>query len=175
MRAIDWKYLFVLLVCTGLAVIAYIFRMEIPLQIKGVLNHEKLNLWAGLTVAIVSIVHMIKFRKVSFHANMSFNEFKVPVEGLLSTITGPITIVCSISLAKGLFMDSIEKVSYFPLFGKLETTFIGIVTAYLLYISIMQFVKNLREVLSSSRITKGVAKPVPEAQTPKDVPNQDSF
>jgi hypothetical protein len=85
----------------------------------------------------------MKTRKYDFSPSMSFSQFKIPFEDFFS----PITVVCSLSLAKGLFLQTSENAPYFPLFHGIDFIFIWIVTVYLLFISTMEFAIHVKEII----------------------------
>lgn len=147
----DWKYIFLFLSFCVTAVFAYVFRSEVVHFLKLFFEFPQLNLCAGGISAILTIVHKIKLRKFTFSPTMSFNEFKIPMEDILSFVSNPITIICSLSLAKGLFLQTSENQQYFPFFNNIETSFIFIVTVYLLFISFMEMAKNFRECFIKSK------------------------
>src|SRR5690606_18094912 len=137
LKRLDWKYIGVaVLLLTG-AIISYVCRSEILIGLKNFFEIENLNYFAGGISTIFMLTHKIKMRKFNFSASMSFNEFIISVEDILSFIGNPITLVCSMSLAKGLFLQTTDNVQYFPFFKSIELTFIGLITAYLIFISLM--------------------------------------
>jgi len=95
---------------------------------------------------------------------MSFNEFKIPVENLLSFVSNPITIVCSLALAKGIYFQLAEGVQYFPFLNGVEITFVAIVTAYLLFISILELGKHFAEIFTKSNLNVSVLAAISEEQ-----------
>ena len=145
-KRLDLKYIFLFIFISASIVLSLIFSAQILAGLKLLFSLPFLNLYVGVFAAIVTITHKIKNKEIKFSSTMSFNEFKIPFENILSFISNPITIVCSISLAKGIFLRYYENIQYFQFFSNLEIIFIGIVTAYLLFISIMELIKNIKEI-----------------------------
>lgn len=162
-RRLDWRYIGVAALLFTVAITSYVCRSEILTSLKTFFEIENLNYFAGGIATIFMLTHKIKMRKFKFSASMSFNEFRIPVEDILSFIGNPITLVCSISLAKGLFLQTADNVQYFPFFQSLELTFIGLVTAYLIFISLMELLNNIKET-----VINGVSKTEQPTAIPKD-------
>ncbi len=163
-KSFDWKYigLFVLLCLATLS--AYIFKAQLIYSLRCFFQFPGLNLLAGSIATIITVTHKIKTRQFTFSPTMSFNEFKIPVEALLSFISNPITIVCALSLAKGLFLQTSEDVAYFPFFNGIEMIFVAIITAYLLFISIMELAKHFMEIINKSDTKTVVPKAISEKE-----------
>ena len=106
----DLKYIFLVLFLLVSAGLADVFHNLIIHWIRNFFEFSELNLYAGGLATIITILHKIKTRKFIFSPTMSFNDFKIPLEELLSFISNPITLVCSLSLAKGLFLQISEHV-----------------------------------------------------------------
>jgi hypothetical protein len=107
---------------------------------------------------------------------MSFTEFRIPVEDILSFIGNQVTLVCSISLAKGVFFQTWGEetwgdINYFPKFEKWELAFVGIVTSYLFFISAMELVRNIKETLTRDSVGKEQVTPISESTAPTKVPD----
>lgn len=95
---------------------------------------------------------------------MSFNEFRIPVEDILSFVGNPITLVCSVSLAKGLFLQTTHDINYFPFFQSLELNFIGLVTVYLFFVAIMDLRKVFVETFINGDSKTEDPIPIPESE-----------
>jgi hypothetical protein len=165
-RTVDWKYLLISVLLLSASAIAYINRAESLLMVKRFFDIEDLDLFAGGVSTIFTLTHRIKKRKLTFNGSMSFTEFRVPLEDGLSFIGNPITLVCAISLAKGVFLYSSE---YFPKFTAVEIGFIGLVSAYLFFISVMELLINMKETWIMTQ-SKQELKAVPEGQVKSQVP-----
>lgn len=164
---IDWKYLLISLLLLLTSAIVYIFREECLNMVQWFFDIEDLNIFAGGVATIFTLTQKIKTRKLNFRKSMSFSEFRVPLEDGFSFIGNPITLVCAISLAKGALLYS-EK--YFPEFTPIEVTFIGLVAAYLLFISIMELLSNIKETLVITIQGKQELKAVPVDEAQKETP-----
>jgi len=163
-KQFDWKYIGLAALLSAGSITSYVFRGEILIGLQNFLEIENLNYFAGGIATIFMLTHKIKTRKFKFSASMSFNEFRIPVEDILSFIGNPITLVCSISLAKGIFLQTANSVQYFPFFQSLELSFIGLVTAYLIFISVMELLINIKEtvLVGSSKAEQPTA--IPEGE-----------
>lgn len=167
----DWKYIAItagLLAVTGFT---YMEWAQIVIVIKRILEVEHLNLIVGAFAAILALMVKIKQRKLKFHNSMSFNEFRVPFEDLTSFIGNPITLACSVSLIKGLFLDFTGGASsgaadlYFPKLQSIEVVFLWLLTAYLLYLSIMEVVSNVKVLIFKLPSNIEEPTPIPPSQT----------
>lgn len=170
-RDFDWRYgllTAVLFLCSALT---YFFSAEILMLLKRFFEIEDLNIFAGATATIFTLTYKIKTRKIQFRSTMSFNEFRIPVEDILSFIGNPVTLVCSISLAKGLFLQTSEGVEYFPFFQSFELGFISLVTAYLFFLSIMELLKNIKETLFKKAMSQVQVTAIPEMEIERAIPN----
>lgn len=169
-KNIDWKYTVLIIVLVLLGFFGHLFRTEILEGLKAFFELKELTLFAGGLAIIFTITHKLKTKKIRFNSSMSFNEFRRPFEEVLSFLSNPVTIVCSISLAKGLFLQTTNGVKYFPLFGTMELTFVGLVTAYLLYISVMELIRNMKETMLQVSISEKKARAIPENEVKEKVP-----
>lgn len=148
-KVLDWNYILLILSLCLASIASYVWSDTIMSGIRSFFQFPLLTLIAGAFSTIVTLCHKIKTRKFQFSQNMSFNDFKFPVEDTLSFLSNPVTIVCSLVLAKGLFLQSESSVSYFPLFDNLQMTFIGIVTSYLIFTSLIELGGNLRDTITN--------------------------
>ncbi|MCU0422805.1 MAG: hypothetical protein MUC81_08350 [Bacteroidia bacterium] len=169
-KQLDWKYVGLAALLFAGAINSYVFRSQILIGLKNFFETENLNYFAGGIATIFMLTHKIKMRKFKFSASMSFNEFRIPVEDILSFIGNPITLVCSISLAKGLFLQTADSVQYFPFFQSLELTFIGLVTAYLIFISVMELLNNIKETILNGTSKTEQPTAIPEKEITKEAP-----
>ena len=142
----NWgKYRFIILFFTCLigCIIGYIFWGIILSGIKWIFNIKYLNFWAGLIALILSLLVRIKEKKISLNRHIAFDDFKNFIEEVSSYFTGgSITLICSISLAKGLFFHFHGIDVYFNNFKDWELIFISVITLYLLFISIREVVRD---------------------------------
>ncbi len=169
-KQLDWKYIGLAFLLLAGEIISYNFRSEILIGLKHFFEIENLNYFAGGVATVFMLTNKIKTRKFKFSASMSFNEFRIPVEDILSFIGNPITLVCSISLARGLFLQTTGSVQYFPFFQSLELTFIGLVTAYLIFISVMELLNNIKETAMNGNSKTEQPTAIPEKEITKEVP-----
>jgi uncharacterized membrane protein len=147
LKRIDIKYIILFIVlCVGFFV-SYCNRSNLLESLTLFFEFKYLNILAGALSAIVVIVHKIKYRKLNFKPSMTFFEFNAPFSETIFFALNPIAIVCSLSLAKALFLQCFKQSVYFNFFSATELTFIGIVTAYLLYSSLMELYGNLKEIV----------------------------
>lgn len=160
----DWKWISLAVLICAAAFLAFHFQGFIFQAIKSFFEFPQLNLCAGSLSFILTTVHKIKTRKLDLNVGMSFSEFRIPVQGILSFISNPITLVGSLSLAKGLFLQIYDHQQFFPFFDAGELGFVAVVTAYLLFISFMELKKYFRETFT---IGEGKVA-VPEAITKQE-------
>ena len=164
LKRLDLKYICIFVgLCTA-AFVSYVFQTRILYGIKCFFEFPELNLCFGALSAIVTILHKAKTRNFIFSETMSFNEFKIPVENLLSFVSNPITIVCSLALAKGIYFQIVEGIPNFPFFNGIELTFVAIVTAYLLFISVFELGKHFAEIFTKPALKVAVPEAISEEQ-----------
>lgn len=169
---LDWKYIGLTAILIIGSVFSYIYSVQILAGIKAFFGFRYLNIFAGTLATIITLVHKIKTRKFTFSATMSFNEFRIPVEDILSFVGAPITIVGSLSLAKGLYLQATTNIKYFVFIdNKIELTFIGLVVAYLFFISAMELGKNCKENFTLQKTNQEPITPIPQIEVKNEVPN----
>lgn len=158
-QRIDWRYLFLLLLFLVAEMATYFLWTDILYYLKEFFTWPQLNLASGALSATITIVYKIKFRKFSFTPNMSFNDFKIPVEDFISFFSNPVTFVISLSLARSLFLQSIGYQTYFKHFTDIELIFIAIVTSYLLYISSMELIRYFKVIAFKTETVTAAVRP----------------
>ncbi|MEI9918947.1 MAG: hypothetical protein WDO14_09120 [Bacteroidota bacterium] len=175
LNRIDWKYVWIILGLSFASALTYKFSGEIITAIKTFFEIRDLNIIAGGIAAIITITHKIKKRRLKFSPSMSFTAFRIPIEDLMSFVGNPITLVCSISLAKGVFYqawgdETWGSVYYFPHFKGWEVTFIGIVTAYLFFISLMDLLRHVKETLLRNAVVEEHVTPISDSDVIGEIP-----
>jgi hypothetical protein len=168
----DWRYILIATFLVVLTFLCKIYSTEVLSGIKSFFETDYITFYFGAGATIITLLHKIKTKKITFNAKMSFSEFRIPVADLLSFVDSPVTIICALALAKGLFMQSSESVQYFPFFNNLEITFIGLVTIYLFFISSLELWNNfvetfLRKSITDGKIEKSDAKDVKDKLVPE--------
>jgi hypothetical protein len=171
LKDFDWKYFLLTIFLFGCSGSAYFFSANILQMLKGFFEIKDLNIFAGAIATIFTLTYKIKTRSFRFSPSMSFSEFRVPVEDILSFIGNPVTLVCAISLAKGLFLQTSEDIKYFPFFQTLELSFIAVVTSYLFFLSVMELLKNVNETLFKKSASRSIVTAIPEGQMTDAIPN----
>lgn len=162
LKKIDIKYS--LLFCSLIiaALLAIRFNVLILTSMESFLVSEWTRIIAGIVSFAATISVRIKYKGLTMKESMSFSQFKIPSEEIWSFVSNPISLVCSLSLAKGLFLQFRNKQVVFVSFSTLELTFIGLVVAYLLFDSTMDLVKNLKKLFSKSNSIVAVPEPIPD-------------
>lgn len=151
----DLKHILIFVFILSFIVLFLIFRNEFLYGIDYFFRIPYLNIGSGLIAMVLTITHSLKYKKIKFTPAMSFNEFRSSLEIILSNFGSPITLVCSITLAKGIFFRYYNNtIIHFPLFNDTEIFFIGLVTAYLLYISIMELVRFGKEIFMNVEVAE---------------------
>ena len=171
LRHFDWKYAFLAVFLFTCSCLAYFYNAEVLTGIKICFETKGLNYFAGAIATAFTLTYKIKTRTFKFSGSMSFNEFRVPIEDILSFIGNPVTLVCSISLAKGLFLQTSENAMYFPFFQSVELGFIALVTSYLFFISIMELLRNIRETVTKKSSAKSEVTAIPASEVNQPIPN----
>lgn len=166
----DWKYGLLAAFLFTCSAAAYFYNREMLLYTKMLFELDGLNFFAGALATVFTLTYKIKTRTFRFSPSMSFNEFRIPVEDILSFFGNPVTLVCSLSLAKGLFLQTSENTMYFPFFQSVELSFIGLVTSYLSFLSIMELQRNIRETLTKKTVGKSEVIAIPESEVTQVVP-----
>lgn len=155
----DWKFIKLAIGLTALAIVASQVNAQLVLFFDWFFEIKNFNLCAGGLIAIFSFLKDLKAKKYKLSSSMSFTDFRKPIELLISFIGTPITFACGISLIKGWYYETFRTVEYFPLFKDYEISFIGLVAAYLLFISIMDFWRDLKGTLFNPRSETPIATP----------------
>jgi hypothetical protein len=120
--------------------------------IKWIFNIPNLNFYAGGIALLMSLIVRIKENKILLSNHVPFDNFKQIIEEISSYFTGgSIMLMCSISLAKGLFFQWRGLDQYFKNFEEWELLFISFITLYLLFISIQEVVKDFKKLLPSNK------------------------
>ncbi len=171
LKILDWKYISLTVFLLALSFLSYIFKTQVFLVIQAIIEFPYLNIFAGTFTAIITIVHKIKTRKFRLSPSMSFNEFRIPVEDMLSFVGSTITIVGSLALAKGIYLQTTTGIKYFlSVDNGIELSFIGLVVAYLFYISVMELATQCKEICVLNIISNESIKPIPESEVKDEVP-----
>jgi hypothetical protein len=145
LKKFDWKYSSIAIILIIGFVLSHIFYNHILYYIKCFFYIPELNVYAGAIAIIFTILHKIKGRKINFDADMSFKDFRASIGDIISFVDNPIILVGSFALAKGLYLQYFDNTIYFPFLKGYELTFILLVTLYLLFISLMELWKNIKE------------------------------
>jgi len=170
-KNLDWKYIGLTMSLLIASYLSFMFSAQVLAGIRTFFEFPFLNILAGTMATVITLVHKFKTRKFTFSATMSFSEFRVPVEDILSFVGGPITIVGSLSLAKGLYLQTTTSTNYFLFINNsVELTFIGLVAAYLFFISIMELTKNCKENFTLQKTNKNPITPIPQSEVKDTVP-----
>lgn len=164
-KKIDIKYISITIGLILSFVLSYCYKQEIISCIDIFFSWSYLNIVSGSLASGVTLGHKLKHRKINFKSSMSFSEFNLPFSELFSFILNPVTLLCSLSLAKSLFFQLTKSDSAFNSFSGIELTFIAIVTAYLLFNSINELFRDIKEIWYDITII---------VQTPRPVENENS-
>ncbi|TWI85868.1 hypothetical protein IQ13_1037 [Lacibacter cauensis] len=161
-KKIDIKYTLYFIGLIACVLLAIMYNKQLLKGVELFLSSEWTQIVAGILSFAAAILSKIKYKQLAFSRPMTFSQFKVPVEEVWSFISNPLTLVCSLSLAKGLFLQlrNIKKV--FVDFSNLEITFIGIVVLYLLFDGITDFIGNVKLALSKTSPITAVPEPLRE-------------
>lgn len=147
-----YKYVVILLLLLMSCIFAKVFWHQILHGLRWVLDIPNLNFWSGGFALIISIVAKLAENKITFKNHIAFDQWKQGMEEIISFFSGgPITLICSISLAKGLFLQWISVEKYFLNFQDWELFFIFSITLYLLYISIIEVKKDLKKIYPTKK------------------------
>ena len=142
----DWKFASLSVLWITVLFLSFYFKKEIITYSKAVLTYPYLLHFAGIVSSVFMIVSKMKQGEININADMSFNEFKIPMEQVLSLLGNPVTLVGSLSLAKGILLQMSGEKTFFPFMQKWELVFITMVTAYLLFVSVMELIMNIKNV-----------------------------
>ena len=168
---IDWKYVVVLIVLIGAVILTAKFKDEIIKYATCFFKLENINYWAGGFGALIMLVRKIKTREIDFRSTMSFDEFRKRVETVMSFVSSPITLVGSVSLAKGLFFQYFYDIPYFPNFDNLELLFVLLVALYLAFTSVLGILRDIKDILLVSSFGAGKPTAIPAKEVTKEAPD----
>ncbi|MGV3598238.1 MAG: hypothetical protein ACO1PI_10250 [Bacteroidota bacterium] len=167
---IDWKYIGVLILLFVVATIGYTYKNNISEGIKVFFEIPGLNIIAGGIAAIVTLTKRIKTRKFNFNKNLSFEQFQKPFEDFVGFIGNPLTLGCSLTLAKGLYLQQTKTTQYFPFFESYELAFIVTVTFYLIYTSLLVLISNVRDIIFKSTVPIQHPQAIPSDEVNAEIP-----
>lgn len=132
MRKVDKKYLISFVTLFIVSFLYPFFKAEILDVIKCIISSKYFLLIITLFVFLVTILHKIKFKEISFSNFTNIKTVKEVFSEIISAVTEPSTFVCSIAIIKGLFLDYFFKDNYFFKFNDAEKTFLFIAAFYFL-------------------------------------------
>lgn len=158
LKKIDRKWVIILASSFIVSFVAFIVKNQIFNIISFVLQIPNLNFILGFIVSVINIIHKIKFKKITFSKSMTFSQFREPFDNITSFISNPITIVCSFSLFKGVYLQQIKNIIYYPKFDGLEIGFLWVIASYLLFNAISDSLTELIEIIKR---TENVVVPQP--------------
>ena len=152
MKIKRYKLLIIFLLLFIACIFAHLLWQKLVDIMIWVFNIPNLNFWAGGFAFLLSLFIKFQEKEISFKNHIKFDDFKKILEELLSYVTGgSITLICSISLAKGLFFQWRGTKTYFENFEQWELIFISVITLYLLFISIQEVLKDLAKLVPSDK------------------------
>lgn len=167
-KRFDIKYFFYFIGIVVSVLLAISYKNILLSGVESFISSYWTQVLAGIFSFSAAILAKIKYKQLSFSKPMTFSQFRVPIEEVWSFVSNPITLVCSLSLAKGLFLQIQNKKTVFNGFTDLELSFIGIVVAYLLFDGIIDFIKNFKLALSKTNTITAVPEPIEETLEEKD-------
>jgi hypothetical protein len=138
MKRIDKKYAFIFVGILFLSFVFLRFQQEAFDSIKLVITYEHFSSAIGLVLFLLTITHRIKYLNFRELKNLEFNELKTLLSDLGSALLDPATLVCSISLMKGLFLLKYYNIKYFDHFTEGEITFFWTAGIYFFFKSLLQ-------------------------------------
>lgn len=134
-KKIDTKYIIIFIVLLVTSFIVADNKKEALDLIKYFLLLKPLELILTLLFFCLSILYKVKYNNYSKIKIIEFNDFKTIAIDLVSTLMNPATLLCSISILKGLFLLNFYDIKYFNFFQSNELFFLAIVGFYLLIVS----------------------------------------
>jgi len=148
----NYQYIIMLFISIVICVVTHFKWNSIISIIKLVFSIPNLNFWAGGFALILSLLVRMKENEISLKNHIAFNDFKQIIEEIFSYFAGgSITLICSISLAKGLFLQWRGVDTYFMNFEQWELIFIFLITLYLLFISLREVVRDFVKLLPNKK------------------------
>lgn len=127
---IDRKSVLLYLGVIALSFIVYKYQYTFLNSVKYFITLEYFDLvLTGLLVSL-TLFHKLKFNNYSNLKKIEFNEMKSGLADLISTVMDPATLICSISILKGLFLLKVYNIKYFDFFSDNELLFLFIAAVY---------------------------------------------
>lgn len=156
MQRVNWKYLILSFFFFIILLTSPLYYHSFLILLKEIFEFQYLNLYAGGISLIFTVLQKIKTKKIVFSYNMSFSDFRSSVGDIISIIDTPITIVCCLTLARGLFFQELEGVVFFPYLKGYELIFVLLVVLYLLYVSMSELWKNIKDTCFDNKQKKDI-------------------
>lgn len=136
MNKIDKKSLFAILFVAILAILSFLFKIEIMNLMRIVLEKGHLKAILLILVSIIVITHPVKIRPENDSSNLMIRSGVVPLDIFLTLSTYMAITTTACSLLEGAFIQNFFGVIYFNRFEELDIyVLLGVATLLLWYVS----------------------------------------
>jgi hypothetical protein len=170
-KKLDWKYIGIAIGLIVLSYLSFTYRILIIFRIRTIFEFKYLNLCIGTISTIITVLSKIKNRNLIFKTEMSFNEFRVPFEEVISFVGSTVSIVGSLSLAKAIYFQVVlGKKMFLSIDNSIDLSFIALVAIYLLYTSIMELYKKFIELFTIVNINQNIITPIKVSEVSENPP-----
>ncbi len=150
MSRIDTSSLFAIFFVAALAVVAYLFKIEIMDYMRLILENGYLKSILLILVAIIVISHSIKVKPGNDSSNVMIRSGLIPIDISLTLGTYFAVTTTACSLLEGSFIQNFYDVQYFIKFKDLDIYVLLGVSALLLWYVAFHMYKMLVELLFKS-------------------------
>lgn len=147
MKKLSFKYvgLFSLLFLAAFLFDSY--KIQLLTRIKDFFQWEPLFYGVTIFVFLTVVINKIKYGELTVTSFTDQKKIKGTLSDLLSWIIDPSSFVCSLSILKGLFLDSFFGGAYFSSFTTSERVFILIASAFFFINSFIELKKDFTGII----------------------------
>ncbi len=131
-KGVDTKYILIFIAIISLSFIVVFNKHDTLDFLKAIMTLNHLGFCLSVMFFTIAILHKLKYNNYGKLKSADFNDFKSILLDLISTVMNPVTLLCSISILKGLFLLKFYGIKYFDFFSSNELFFLAIVGFYFL-------------------------------------------
>lgn len=168
MKKLDLGSLMAFSFVAGLAIIAYIFKVQFMEYIRMVLAGGQLKVVLLLAIIAIIVTHAFKVKPGNDTSNVMIRSGLIPLDTFLTLGTYVAVTTTACSLIEGAFMQQFFEITYFTKFGELDVyVLLGVGALLLWYVAFHMYrmsIEILFKVEEVSTPSKGILpKPVPSS------------
>lgn len=147
MKKFNYKYFFLLVAFFMLSFVVREYKQIILDVIKQIISSNLFLVVVAFITFPINLLYKWKFNEIKFSNFLDATKIKETISEIISAITEPSTLVCSISILKGLFLDYFYLDNFFSKFSDFERSFLFIASFYFLIVTINQLKNYLTKLV----------------------------